>query len=329
MAKKEDTGEAKRPIVIKKIKKGGHGHHGGAWKVAYADFVTAMMAFFLLMWLLNATTEEQRKGIAEYFDPTPIEVSNQSGAGGVLGGVTVTVDGAMRSESSPLDPNQTPPTTNLDSETTPAKTAEQLTQEALERELKAREDKNFEEIKRQIEAKIDESELKDLKKNLKVDMTPEGLRIQIVDQDGASMFPSGSAIPFEKTNKLLTMVAQIIRAMPNQISVRGHTDGVPYSKGANYTNWELSGDRANASRRVLLQAGIDEKKVSNVVGKADTDHLIPDKPTDPQNRRISVILLRDSLTKESGTANSTNNAGKSKAPVDPGYRRTQGNVQFP
>lgn len=328
MAKKEASDEAKRPIVIKKIKKGGGGHHGGAWKVAYADFVTAMMAFFLLMWLLNATTEEQRKGIAEYFDPTPVEVSNQSGAGGVLGGVTVTVDGAMRSENSPIDPNQTPPTTNLDSETTPAKTAEQLSQEALEAEVKAREDKNFDAIKKQIEAKIDESDLKDLKKNLQIDMTPEGLRIQIVDQDGASMFPSGSAIPFEKTTKLLSMVAQIIKSMPNQLSIRGHTDGVAYSKGANYTNWELSGDRANASRRVILQSGIDEKKVSNVVGKADTEHLLPDKPTDPQNRRISVVLLRESLTKETGTVNSTNNGG-AKAPVDPGYRRTQGNVQFP
>lgn len=328
MAKKAASDEAKRPIIIKKIKKGGGGHHGGAWKVAYADFVTAMMAFFLLMWLLNATTEEQRKGIAEYFDPTPVEVSNQSGAGGILGGVTITTDGAMRSENSPIDPNTTPPTTNLESTTEPAKTAEQLSQEALEKELKEREDKNFEEIKKEIEAQIDASDLKDLKKNLQIDMTPEGLRIQIVDQDGASMFPSGSAIPFEKTTKLLSMVAQIIKTMPNQLSIRGHTDGVPYSKGANYTNWELSGDRANASRRVLLNNGIDEKKVSNVVGKADTEHLIPDKPQDPQNRRISVVLLRNSLTKQTGTVNSTNNGGD-KAPEDPGYRRTQGNVQFP
>ncbi len=329
MAKEPKKDEAKRPIIIKRIKKAGGGHHGGAWKVAYADFVTAMMAFFLLMWLLNATTEEQRKGISEYFDPTPVEVSsNTSGAGGVMGGVTITVDGSQRSQSSPITPNETPPTTNLNSEAETAKSAAELSQEALEAEVKAREDKSFENIKKEIEAKIDESDLKDLKKNLKVDMTPEGLRIQIVDQDGASMFPSGSAIPFEKTTKLLGLVAQIIKGMPNQVSIRGHTDGVAYSKGAGYTNWELSAERANASRRVLLQNGIEEKKVSNVVGKADTEHLNVADPKDPQNRRISVVLLRESMTKSVGTVNSTNNGGD-QAPVDPGYRRTQGNVQFP
>ncbi len=326
----EKSEETKRPIIIKRIKKGGGGHHGGAWKVAYADFVTAMMAFFLLMWLLNATTEEQRKGIAEYFDPTPMEVSSStSGAGGVMGGMTISVEGAQRSQSSPITPNQTPPTTSLDSEAQiNAKTAEELTQEALEAEVKAREDKKFEDIKKKIEEQIESSDLKELKKNLMIDMTPEGLRIQIVDQDGASMFPSGSAVPFEKTTKLLSLVAQIIKSMPNQISIRGHTDGVPYSKGANYTNWELSGDRANASRRVLLQSGIEEKKVSNVVGKADTEHLNVKDAKAPQNRRISVVLLRESMTKEKGTVNSTNNGGD-KAPVDPGYRRTPGNVQFP
>ena len=116
--------------------------------------------------------------------------------------------------------------------------------------------------------------------------------------------------------------------MPNQVSIRGHTDGVAYSKGAGYTNWELSAERANASRRVLLQNGIEEKKVSNVVGKADTEHLNVADPKDPQNRRISVVLLRESMTKSVGTVNSTNNGGD-QAPVDPGYRRTQGNVQFP
>lgn len=326
MAKEKNQDELKRPIVIKKIKKGGHGHHGGAWKVAYADFVTAMMAFFLLMWLLNATTEEQRKGISEYFDPTPMEVSeSQSGAGGVLGGVTVTSDGAMRSDTTPMDPSNTPANTSLNSEIQPAKSAEELSQEQLEAELKAREEEKFDDIKKEIESKIEDSELKELSKNLKIDMTPEGLRIQIVDQDGSSMFPSGSAQPFDKTVKLLTLVAEIIKTMPNQLSIRGHTDGAQYSKGANISNWELSADRANASRRVLLQNGVTEAKVSNVVGKADTEHLNPKNPNDPQNRRISVVLLRESLSKQAGTVNSTNRT----APVDPGYRRTQGNVQFP
>ncbi|MBE2191917.1 MAG: flagellar motor protein MotB [Alphaproteobacteria bacterium] len=312
-------------IVIKKIIKGGGGHHGGAWKVAYADFVTAMMAFFLLMWLLNATTEEQRQGISEYFDPTPMEVSSStSGAGGVMGGLTVSKVGSRVTDVQPIVHNENPPSPNVKMQIDP----EQLEKEQLQQELQKREDAEFEQVKEKIEQAIQDSELKDLAKNLMVDMTPEGLRIQIVDQDGESMFPSGSARPYEKTVKLIKMVGDIIHKMPNQISVRGHTDSVPYTKGADYTNWELSADRANASRRVLLSSGIEAKKLSNVVGKADTEHLKPDLPKDPQNRRISIILLRESLTKPV-TAAKAASGGTGSVPVDPGYRKTTGNVQFP
>jgi chemotaxis protein MotB len=318
--------EEKAPvIVIKKVVKGGGGHHGGAWKVAYADFVTAMMAFFLLMWLLNATTEEQRQGIAEYFDPTPMEVSDTtSGAGGVMGGLTVSDVGARVNDVQPITPNQNTPDTSVSAQNNP----EQLSQEQLEAELRKREDESFEDIKKQIEEAIQASDLNNLSKNLKIDMTPEGLRIQIVDQDGESMFPVGSAKPYEKTVKLIGTVGDIIKKMPNQISVRGHTDSTPYGSGASYTNWELSADRANASRRVLLDSGIKDNKIENVVGKADTEHLVADKPTDPQNRRISVILLRESLTK--GTAGkSGKSSGGPSGKVDPGYHKTQGSVQFP
>lgn len=318
--------EEKAPvIVIKKVVKGGGGHHGGAWKVAYADFVTAMMAFFLLMWLLNATTEEQRQGISEYFDPTPMVVSSTtSGAGGVMGGLTVSTDGARVNDVQPIVHNDNAPSPNIKAQIDP----EQIKKEELQAELEKRENAEFEEIKKEIEQAIQDSDLKDLAKNLMVDMTPEGLRIQIVDQDGESMFPSGSARPYEKTVKLLKMVSGIIKTMPNQISVRGHTDSVPYSKGADYTNWELSADRANASRRVLLDSGIEAKKLSNVVGKADTEHLKPDAPKDPQNRRISVILLRESLTKPV-TDKKAASGGTGSVPVDPGYKKTTGNVQFP
>ncbi len=312
-------------IVVKKVIKGGGGHHGGAWKVAYADFVTAMMAFFLLMWLLNATTEEQRRGISEYFDPTPMEVSSQtSGAGGVMGGLTVSTEGARVNDVQPIVHNNNPPSPNVQMQIDP----EQMKKEELQAELEKRENAEFQEVKDKIEEAIQDSELKDLAKNLMVDMTPEGLRIQIVDQDGESMFPSGSARPYEKTVKLIDMVADIIKSMPNQISVRGHTDSVPYAKGADYTNWELSADRANASRRVLLDAGIEKKKLSNVVGKADTEHLKPEAPNDPQNRRISIILLRESLTKPVTTKKAAS-GGTGSVPVDPGYRKTTGNVQFP
>ncbi|MDD3021163.1 MAG: flagellar motor protein MotB [Alphaproteobacteria bacterium] len=312
-------------IVIKKVIKGGGGHHGGAWKVAYADFVTAMMAFFLLMWLLNATTEEQRQGISEYFDPTPMEVSSStSGAGGVMGGLTVSTVGARSSDVQPIVHNDNPPSPNVKMQIDP----EQLEKEQLQAELQKRENAEFEQVKEKIQESIQASDLKDLAKNLMVDMTPEGLRIQIVDQNGESMFPSGSAKPYEKTVKLIDMVADIIKTMPNQISVRGHTDSIPYSKGADYTNWELSADRANSSRRVLLDAGIEAKKLSNVVGKSDTEHLKPETPNDPQNRRISIILLRESLTKPA-TGKSAASGGTGSVPVDPGYRKTTGNVQFP
>ena len=314
--------DGKAPIiVIKKIKKVAGGHHGGAWKVAYADFVTAMMAFFLLMWLLNSTSKEQKEGIAEYFDPTPTIVSNaQSGAGGVMGGLTVSPEGARMSDINPMMPTKTPPSQAQ-------KSPKDMTDEELEAEKKKREEKSFENVKKQIEEAIANSDLKDLEKNLKVDMTPEGLRIQIVDQEGASMFPIGSAVPFAKTEKLLAKLAQIIATMPNQVSIRGHTDGAPYSEGANYTNWELSSDRANSSRRVLLENGIPTAKISNVVGKADTDHYIKDNPLDPENRRISIILLKNGLTKEAGTANSMDKTAPATAP--PTYTPSQGKVQFP
>lgn len=312
-------------IVIKKITKGGGGHHGGAWKVAYADFVTAMMAFFLLMWLLNATTEEQRQGISEYFDPTPMEVSsNTSGAGGVMGGLTVSNQGARVNDVQPIVHNDVQPT-QKQQQINP----EQLAKEQLQAELEKRENSEFEKVKEEIQKAVENSDLKELAKNLMVDMTPEGLRIQIVDQDGSSMFPSGSSKPYEKTIKLLDMVAGIIKTMPNQISVRGHTDSVPYSKGADYTNWELSADRANASRRVLLDSGIETKKLSNVVGKADTEPLKPDKPDEAQNRRISIILLRESLTRPVDPKKAASSSGTGSVPVDPGYKKTSGNVQFP
>lgn len=277
------------------------------------------------MWLLNATTEEQRRGISEYFDPTPMEVSSQtSGAGGVMGGLTVSTEGARVNDVQPIVHNNNPPSPNVKMQVDP----EQMKKEELQAELEKRENAEFQEVKDKIEKAIQDSELKDLAKNLMVDMTPEGLRIQIVDQDGESMFPSGSARPYEKTVKLIDMVADIIKSMPNQISVRGHTDSVPYAKGADYTNWELSADRANASRRVLLDAGIDKKKLSNVVGKADTEHLKPEAPNDPQNRRISIILLRESLTKPV-TSKKAASGGTGSVPVDPGYRKTTGNVQFP
>jgi chemotaxis protein MotB len=333
MADAKDDG--KRPIfVIKKIKKGG-GHHGGAWKVAYADFVTAMMAFFLLMWLLNATTEEQKNGISNFFDPTPQISQSQSGAGGMLGGLSMSTQGARSTDlSNPMaNPIKSLPTK---SQKMGEPDLERIEQEKLEAEVARREEEEFERIKKEIEAAMNASpELKELMKNVVVDMTPEGLRIQIVDQDGTAMFASGSAEMFDQTKKLMQTVAGVIQSMPNQVSIRGHTDGAQY-RGANpgYTNWELSADRANASRVALMEGGIPANRIANVVGKADTDHFVKDAPLDPKNRRISIILLHDKQTKTSGANASSGQSSaaapaSAPAPADPGYQPSQGAVTFP
>ncbi|HEU4838830.1 MAG TPA: flagellar motor protein MotB, partial [Micavibrio sp.] len=317
-----DKQDELRPIIVKKIKKGGGGHHGGAWKVAYADFVTAMMAFFLLLWLLNVTTKEQKAGIANFFDPTPKIATTVSGANGMLGGLTVSKDGAMATDLQQLAPRQ---------EESPSMQNQDITDEQFEEETKKREEENFKKAEKAIQDAMKENpELQQLEKNLRMDMTPEGLRIQIVDSEGKPMFPSGSAQMYERTEKLIEKVAEVIRKMPNEISVRGHTDSVPYSKGNAYTNWELSADRANASRRVLVTAGVPDAKINNVLGKADKDHLVANKPNDAQNRRISIILLRQELVTQVGANRSTKAVQEQqRAYKDPLYRRSSGSVDFP
>lgn len=297
-----------QPIIVKKIKKGG-GHHGGAWKVAYADFVTAMMAFFLLLWLLNVSTDEQRNAISSYFDPShPVVSQTTSGAGGVLGGLSVAPEGAMVSTVQPIsatDPRGS--STNNKSSKKQGGTekgegkgqqtaAEQAIEKAKE-ELRKKEEDRLKKAEEALKKAInDNPELAEMKDNIMIDMTPEGLRIQVIDKDGKPMFASGSARMYEKTQKLLTKVGEIIQKEPNELSIRGHTDSVPYGPGADYTNWELSADRANSSRRVLLDSGMPAERINNVVGKADTEHLIPDDPRNASNRRISIILLKEELT---------------------------------
>lgn len=296
--------KVEQPIIVKKIKKGG-GHHGGAWKVAYADFVTAMMAFFLLLWLLNVSTDEQKNAISNYFDPTHPSVSRrESGAGGVLGGLSVAPEGAMVTNVQHLT-NPTPTGdagTSTDSKKQTIKKGykgEEVNQalEDAKNVLRAQEEERMKKAMEAIEQAIaEDKELNALKDQLIVDMTPEGLRIQVIDKDGKPMFASGSARMFDKTQKLLKKVGEIIQKMPNELSIRGHTDSVPYAAGANYTNWELSADRANSSRRVLLDAGLPAERINNVVGKADTEHLLQDDPTNASNRRISITLLKEELT---------------------------------
>ena len=286
--------DEKAPIIIKKIKKGGGGHHGGAWKVAYADFVTAMMAFFLLLWLLNVTTDEQKALISSYFSPTDPRVSTSlSGSGGVMSGTTISKDGAMTDNKMPLVAHPG----SLSSENK-SETLKNASEKELKEELEKRDSERFRSAEEKLRQAIEtQPELKALAQNLLIDQTPEGLRIQIVDQEGKPMFPLGKTEPLPEAKLLLKLVTKIIMDMPNMISIRGHTDSKPYGKGAKYTNWELSADRANASRRYMLTSGLDIKRIENIMGKADREHLVKDKPNSPKNRRISIILLKETIVK--------------------------------
>ncbi len=280
------------PIIVKKVKKVAGGHHGGAWKVAYADFVTAMMAFFLLLWLLNVTTDEQKRGIADYFSPASL-ARQTSGSGGILGGTTLSPEGAMTSQRSQVGLTLVLPSSETESaETGPKDGTPDDAQ--LEDHLARREEEQFaaaEEALRQAIQTV--PDLKVLSKNLLIDRTPEGMRIQIVDQAGKSMFPIGRAEMYGHTQQLLTLVADAIAQLPQRILIKGHTDATPYVTDSGYSNWELSTDRANSSRRALVKAGLTADRIDSVAGRADKEPLKPDQPFDPQNRRISIILLRE------------------------------------
>src|SRR5579885_736543 len=308
------------PIIIKKVKGRGHGgHHGGAWKVAYADFVTSMMSFFLRLWLLNVTTDVQKRGIADYFEPT-ISSRSQSGAGGVLGGQTIGDPGAQsiplsapnlqmarmaeRQPKEGEDGNQgggatDDPTKDQDNpgaqppDAKPSDTRP-IDDKELEKKFAEREEKRFEAAEKILkDAMKDVPELAKLKDNLIIDNTPEGLRIQLVDQDKQPMFPLGSAEMLDPAKKLMALVAQVVQRLPNKIAISGHTDATPYAGGGKYTNWELSTDRANASRREFIADGVAPERITRIVGLADRDPLVPADPTSPRNRRISIVLLRE------------------------------------
>jgi len=316
-------GEGEKPIlIIKKKGHGDHGHHGGAWKVAYADFVTAMMAFFLLLWLLNVTSEEQRLGIANYFMPDSVSRS-QSGGGGALGGVTIS-PGEMEKKAAGLvlaiprapDASEAETAQDVDGEGKPPERRDprdpadrvldaskdkdkdkdgDISERRLKEQLARQEEESFRKAEFELKQAIEDiPDLKQLAENLIVDRTPEGLRIQIVDQGKYSMFPLGSAAPMEHTRKLMNAVARIVQRLPNRISVTGHTDALQFQNNSrNYGNWELSADRANSSRRMLLEAGLPTERINRVIGKAEQEPLFAENPNDPRNRRISIVLLRD------------------------------------
>jgi chemotaxis protein MotB len=283
------SGEA--PIIIKKIKKGGHGgHHGGAWKVAYADFVTAMMAFFLLMWLINTTSPEQKRGIADYFAPASVSPTT-SGSGGILGGTALGSDGSKSTGSEDIIQSLAPraPPNVTDAGQSPTQSQSQAASATPDKSEDAALQSAAQSLKQAMQ---DMPELAELSKQVIVDQTPEGLRIQLVDQEGRSMFQEGSAQPNDRAKVLLQAIAKVINQLPNRITIAGHTSAS--ADGAKPAgDWALSSARADASRQILQAAGVDADRVYQEAGKAASDPLYPDDPMLPGNRRITIVLLRE------------------------------------
>ncbi len=290
-----------QPIIIKKKKVHGHGHHGGAWKVAYADFVTAMMAFFLLLWLLGNTTEEEQQAISGYF---------QDPGGGLVGpgGANQGVIQFPHPLSQP-NPNELPPPPQVKPDETSGGdnlmeeapvdsiTPIELSEQELRDRLEQLEMEQLEQLKEQIEEELNnaESALQELKDQILLDYTEMGLRIQIVDKEKRPMFDLGSPSLKPYTADVLMAMAPLIDSVPNRISITGHTDAVSFGAASLYTNWELSADRANTARRALLDGGYPETKILTVQGMGDGAPFNAADPNDPANRRIAIIVLKKSI----------------------------------
>ncbi|MBN8875204.1 MAG: OmpA family protein [Rhodospirillales bacterium] len=348
-------------IIIRREEVVEGGHHGGAWKVAYADFVTAMMAFFLLMWLLNATTEDQRKGLADYFSPSNLFSHASSGSGMPFGGQTPFDKGAMVSDRGAVEINMgrrpkidvpsdgrtevatdakgyrnddsddqaahqfdatadqgagtaaaasgrsedtegpganTAPGTVASSTPGPAADASvdgsrRPTQAEIRAEKERQEHAAFEQAAQEIrDAVKNDPALAVLMKQLTIDMTPEGLRIQILDEERQPMFPTGSSTPNDRARLLLQKIAPVLMKLPESISIAGHTDAAPFP-GPGRTNWELSTERANVTRRLLVESGLPDARIRSVTGNASRDPLLPADPFAAANRRIAIVVLRE------------------------------------
>jgi chemotaxis protein MotB len=265
------------PVIVKKVViAGGGGHHGGAWKVAYADFVTAMMAFFLLLWLLGATEEKQRKGIADYFTPTLVKLREQSaGADGLLGGSSITdVDNYPNRQGQ----------TGTRSITIPRDTTGGPKEGATR-------ERSMGEIKERMEKKLAPSpELMRLMRQVRMVDTREGIRIDLVDDADFSMFLLGTTVLTPQAKKLLDAIAEGVAPESGGLTVRGHTDALPWKNGGG-NNWALSAGRAEATRQALVREGIETGRFRRIEGVAERELLVKDDPYDPRNRRISILLM--------------------------------------
>jgi chemotaxis protein MotB len=273
-----------QPIIIKKVKKAAHAHHGGAWKIAYADFVTAMMAFFLLMWLISMTTQEQKIGLAEYFAPPAVSPSN-SGAGGMLMGTALDTSGAK-----PLAPR--------DSTIGATRQEERARRTDLGR-ASARDVSRaaaVEQAKHSAIASLRQAlqkmpEISEISRNILIEPTKEGVDVSLVDQDGRSMFPEGSVAPHERTRRVLEALAPTMRQLSSRLTVSGHTAAARPGSVEAVDPWSLTAGRALAVREILSGAGLPNDNFFSVVGRADTEPVFPDNPYLPPNRRVTITLL--------------------------------------
>ncbi|MDB5850989.1 MAG: flagellar motor protein MotB [Rhodoferax sp.] len=278
------AGEGKKlqPIIVKKIKKGGHAVHGGAWKIAYADFVTAMMAFFLLMWLLGSTSEGDKKGLSDYFS-APLKVAMQGGSGAgasnsILsgGGTDLTKRAGQASRGTGDDPLK-----------------KKMTEEGAKAEIAKQDAKRIASLRAKIDALITSNpKLNEYRSQIRMETTPDGLQIQIVDEQNRPMFDSGSALVKPYMREILREIGTALNGIENRVSLAGHTDRTPYGNGERgYSNWELSADRANASRRELVASGMPDEKLARVVGLASSSLIDLQNPLAPANRRISITVM--------------------------------------
>ena len=280
--------ESRAPIIIKRIKKVEGGHHGGAWKIAYADFVTAMMAFFLLMWLIGSTAEGDRKGIAEYFQ-TPLRVALAGGSGS--GDASSVIDGGGE------DLSRT--TGQVRRADAPAE-RQTINLQAARAELARREAEQLEGLKRRFEQAIESNEkLAQFKNQIRLAITSEGLQVTVVDEQNRAMFDTGGAVVKDYTRDVMRAIGGLLNDVDNAISLAGHTDAQQYAGGERgYSNWELSADRANASRRELVAGGMRENKILRVVGLGSSLPLDAEDPLNPMNRRISLVVLNDKTERQ-------------------------------
>jgi chemotaxis protein MotB len=291
---------ADQPIIIKKVKKSGHAHHGGAWKIAYADFVTAMMAFFLLLWLISMTTPEQKKGLADYFAPPNVAIST-SGSGGVMGGTSLDESGAKMAGSTldqDEDASNSPESTEFGSTEHGLGGREGMTGSdsqaigASAEDFRSVNDQLFHSAAASIrQAWQAMPEIAEIADNLIVEQTDEGLNIQIVDQEGAPMFPEGSKYPYEQTRAAIAVLGPILQQLSNQVTITGHTAAGATYANPRYGSWELSTDRANVVRSILGEFGLSEDRVSSVSGRASGDPFFPNDPYQAANERIEITVL--------------------------------------